>query len=31
MNAVYPAGRAAQPAARALAAYLASELKPISV
>lgn len=31
MNAVYPAGRAAQPAARALAAYLAGELKAISV
>ena len=31
MHAVYPAGRAAQPAARALAAYLATELKPISV
>lgn len=31
MHAVYPAGRAAQPAARALAAYLAGELKEISI
>jgi DNA-binding transcriptional LysR family regulator len=31
LNAVYPAARAAQPAARALAAYLADELKAISV
>ena len=31
MNAVYPAARAARPAARALAAYLAGELKAISV
>jgi DNA-binding transcriptional LysR family regulator len=31
LNAVYPAARAARPAARALAAYLADELKAISV
>ena len=31
VNAVYPAARAARPAARALVAYLADELKAISV